>query len=92
MPSTTTITTRAYVIPADNMCFGKKPAKTYYYHSEVVPTREAHHHHHHKHHAPRASYTSSHHRHSSHSPRVSTTSHHRAVPVVYERTSQTRYY
>ncbi|KAK7970592.1 ubiquinone biosynthesis mono0xygenase COQ6 [Apiospora saccharicola] len=69
------------------MCFGKKPAKTYYYHSEVVPTREAHHHHHHKHHAPRASYTSSHHRHSSHSPRVSTTSHHRAVPVVHRALS-----
>ncbi|KAK7951324.1 uncharacterized protein PG986_007052 [Apiospora aurea] len=36
MPSTTTTTTvRAYVNPADTMCFGKKPAKTYYYHSEA---------------------------------------------------------
>ncbi|KAI0385959.1 hypothetical protein F5Y04DRAFT_245137 [Hypomontagnella monticulosa] len=69
------------------MCFRAEPSRKYYYHEEYIPVRQAHLHHHHSS-APRVSYHS---HHSHHSPRVSTTSYRRSGPIVYERTSQTRY-
>ncbi|ORY57489.1 uncharacterized protein BCR38DRAFT_449254 [Pseudomassariella vexata] len=79
-------TIKATTYVSRTMCFKAEPSKKYYYHEEVIPVRQVHaHHHHHRSHAPRASY------HSSHSPRVSQTSYRRSGPVVYQRTSQTRY-
>ncbi|KAH9902136.1 Ribophorin I-domain-containing protein [Xylariomycetidae sp. FL2044] len=82
---------------AENMCFKAEPSKKYYYHEEYIPVRQ-HHHHHHQHRSstvavPRHStHRHSHYSSSSHSPRVSSGSyHHHSGPVIYERTSQTRY-
>ncbi|KAI2613681.1 uncharacterized protein GGS25DRAFT_10408 [Hypoxylon fragiforme] len=85
-PSSSSTTT---TIRETKMCFRAEPSRKHYYHEEYIPVRQVHHHQH-RSSTPRASYHS-HHVHA-HSPRVSTTSYRRSTPVVYERTSQTRYH
>ncbi|CAJ2501218.1 Uu.00g040710.m01.CDS01 [Anthostomella pinea] len=95
---TTNKTSTTYIrhteVEETKMCFRAEPSKKYYYHEKVIPVRQHHggHHHHGHHHSNRSSVPSvayygsskSSYGGSSYRPSV-------CEPVVYQRTSQTRY-